>query len=307
MPLLADITEWTTNALNAVSDRIGAKNMDKVADKARGFLANHATQFVAGTIVLMIGIVVTGWVARAMARALEKRNLEPPERLLIIMVARIIMIGLTIMVALDVCGYPIAAVFGGAGVLLVGLGFAMQGLFGNIIAGLTLIFTKPIRVGEYVEIASAQGLVIHVDIISTTLMQLDHSKVVIPNHKIIGEVLRNFGTVRQIVLSVGVAYDSDLPKARELAAQVLARNRRVLTDPTPLVTVTALRDSAIAISIKCWVKVADYELAEGELNEAIVECYRHHQIEIPFPRRDIRIITPIATEITSHEQIQKSK
>ena len=94
-----------------------------------------------------------------MSRVLwDGASLDPPERLLIVLVVRILLLGLTVMVALDVCGYPISAVIAGLGVLGVGVGFAMQGLFGNIIAGVTLIFTKPFRVGEYIEILGVQGL-----------------------------------------------------------------------------------------------------------------------------------------------------
>jgi small conductance mechanosensitive channel len=292
-----------TNALEKVSNATGAEKVGDLADQVTRYLAQHSAQLIGGTIVLAIGIVVTGWVAQALARALEKRqNLERPERLLIIVVVRLLMLGLTLIVALDVCGYPIGAVIAGGSVLAVGIGFAMQGLLSNIIAGLTLIFTKPFRVGEYVEILGAQGLVVHIDIISTTLLQIDHSKVVIPNHKIVGEVLHNFGGVRQLNLSVGVGYQTDLKRARELAAGVLAQSKRVLTEPAPIVAVGALRDSAIAISIKFWVNVADYEHAEGEVNEGIVECFRLHQIEIPFPHREIRIINaPPAARIPTLE------
>jgi small conductance mechanosensitive channel len=188
------------------------------------------------------------------------------------------------------------------------MGFAMQGLFGNIIAGVTLIFTKPFRVGEYIEILGVQGLVSHMDILSTTLLHTDQSKVVIPNHKIIGEVLHNLGAVRQINLLVGVGYQTDLKKARDLVVQILTRNQRILPNPEPIVAVDALRDSAIALSVKSWVKVADYEPAEGEIYEAIVESFRRHQIELPFPRRDIHVIdasTP--RKSSSHENAEKSK
>ncbi|MGD0814515.1 MAG: hypothetical protein ABSA83_12995 [Verrucomicrobiota bacterium] len=108
--------------------------------------------------------------------------------------------------------------------------------------------------------------------------------------------------MRQLHLSVGVGYQTDLKRARELVAQVLAQSKRVLPEPEPIVTVGALRDSAIAISIKFWVNVSDYEWAEGEINEAIVECFRLHQVEIPFPQREVRIINaPAAPKIPSHD------
>jgi small conductance mechanosensitive channel len=303
MPLTADLTEKVTNTLDKVSDVTGTKQVGELAGKASDYLVRHSAQIIGGTIVLMIGVVVSGWVARALSRSLERRqNLDPPERLLIMVVARLLMLSLTVAVVLDVCGYPLKAIIAGLGVLGIGIGFAMQGLLGNIIAGVTLIFTKPFRVGEYIEILGVQGLVSHMDIMTTTLLHTDQSRVVIPNHKIVGEILHNLGTARQVNVVVGVGYQTDLKKARHLILQILARNPRVLPAPAPIVAVDALRDSAIAISIKSWVKVADYEFAAAEINEAVVESFRLHQIEIPFPQHDIRIIhAPTAPAITSHE------
>jgi small conductance mechanosensitive channel len=300
MPLAADIAQSLTNALGKVSDATGTGRVTDLAGKASNYLADHSRQFIAGTIVVVIGIVASSWIARALSWLLERRNLDPPERLLIIMVARLLLLGLTVMAALDVCGFKLGAVIAGVGVLSVGVGFAMQGLLGNIIAGATLIFTKPFRVGEYIEILGVQGLVSHMDILSTTLMHTDQSKVVIPNHKIMGEILHNIGSTRQIRLSIGVGYRTDLPRARELILQVLGASPRVVPTPKPMVGVEALRESAIALFVRFWVKVGDYELAEAELYEAIVECFRRHQVEIPYPRHEIHLIQPsTASQIPS--------
>ena len=152
---------------------------------------------------------------------------------MIVLVIRILLLGLTIMAAADVCGYPVRAVLAGLGVIGLGIGFAMQGLFGNIIAGVTLIFTKPFRVGEYIEIAGVQGQVKTIELFVTVLTHSDMSRVVIPNKKIVGEVLHNYGHIRQLNLSVGVAYGTDLNNALTIARAVLAQNPRVLKDPEP--------------------------------------------------------------------------
>lgn len=290
MALPDDLAKQVTNTLDTVTDVTGTKRVTVLASKATTYLLDHAAQFIGATCVMVIGIVVTGWVARGLMRYLERRKFEPPESLLIIVVVRVLLIGLTILTAWDVCGYSISAVIAGSGALVVGAGLALQGLLGNIIAGMTLIFTKPFRVGEYIEILGSQGLVTHIDIISTTIVQMDHSKIVIPNHKIAGEVLRNFGSIRQVNVSIGIGYQSDLKNAMELAHQALAKNPRVLHKPAPIITIGALRDSAVALSIKSWVKAGDIELAEGELNEAILENFRQNKIEIPFPRRDIYVV-----------------
>ena len=236
------------------------------------------------------------------SRALERQNMDPPVRSLLTRLARLLIIGLALTCALEVAGFKVTALLTGFGVLGVGIGFGMQGLVSNMTAGLTIIFTKPFRVGEYVEVLNVQGVVCHIDIVSTTLTHSDTSKIVIPNHKIIGEIVHNFGTVRQIALTVGVGYQTDLKRAQQLVADALKRNPRVLRDPKPAVVVGALQDSAVTINAYLWVKLHDFGPAQSELNQAIVECLREHQIEIPFPQREIRILNPPALPETSlHE------
>jgi small conductance mechanosensitive channel len=302
MPL-TNITGAVTNVVDTVSDVTGASHLSKMVDGAYDYLFfNKDHNFVGGVFYVLIGFLAARWIGRIISRALEKQDMDPPERNLLTRVARLFVLGLALTCALEIAGFKITALLTGFGVLGVGIGFGMQGLVSNITAGLTVIFTKPFRVGEYVEIVKVQGVVRHVDLISTTLTSVDGSKIVIPNHKIIGEIVHNFGTVRQFTVTVGVGYNMDLKQAQELVADVLARNPRVLKEPKPVVLVGALQDSSIPIQGIAWVKLPDYGMAQSEVSQAIVEYFREHQIDIPFPQREIRILNPAASpEPSLHE------
>jgi len=191
---------------------------------------------------------------------------------------------------LDKFGVQVAPLIAGIGVVGVGIGLAMQGVLGNVMAGLTIIFTKPFRVGEYIEILGVYGQVVNIELFSTTLLHLDNSRVVVPNRKIVGEILHNHGIMRQLDLHVGIAYDADLSKALTMVGQILAANLRVLKDPAPRVGIRELADSAIIIAIEPWVSVPDYAIAQLELYQAVVEQFRAAGIEIPFPHQDIRLL-----------------
>jgi len=128
----------------------------------------------------------------------------------------------TLLVALDKLGFQIAPLVAAVGVAGVGVGFAFHGVLANIIAGLSIVFTKPYRVGEYIELLDVHGQVLTIELFSTTLAQLDQSRVVIPNHKIVGEILHNYGTIRQLQLKVGVAYSANLNEVLAVAKQVVA-------------------------------------------------------------------------------------
>jgi len=114
--------------------------------------------------------------------------------------------------------------------------------------------------------------------------------VVIPNRKIVGEILHNFGTIRQIDIVVGVAYDTDINSAVAAIGAVLQGNSRVLHDPAPVVQTVLLGDSAVSIGIRPWVGVADYRAALGEINKAVLETFRSQGIVMPFPQREVRLV-----------------
>jgi small conductance mechanosensitive channel len=245
-------------------------------------------------IILAVGFFAGRWVAGLVQRTLEKLNLEPPVRLLLLRLVRILVFGLFLILALQNLGVQLLPLIAGLGVAGAGIALAMQGVLGNLVAGLTIIFTKPFRVGEYVSMVGVEGRVEAIDLFSTILSHADLSKVVVPNRKIVGEILHNYGQIRQLDLTVAVAYSTDLNHALATVGEVLTLNPRVLKDPAPVVRVSVLADSAINILIKPWVKVADFGPASGEVNKTIVEEFRARNISIPFPQREVRLLNPAA-------------
>ena len=116
----------------------------------------------------------------------------------------------------------------------------------------------------------------------------------IPNRKIAGEILHNYGSIRQLGLTVRVGYDADLDLAARVAHEVLASNTRVLRDPVPLVLVSALADSSVEIAVRPWVAVPDFGPATGELNQALVAAFRARGIEIALPQQQVRLLASAA-------------
>ena len=127
---------------------------------------------------------------------------------------------------------------------------------------------------------------------STTLIHPDRSRVVIPNRKIVGEILHNFSNIRQLHLTVTVAYGTNLSEALALVRSILASNPAVLKDPAPAVGISQLADSGIAISIDPWVPVAEYGRVQGEVNQALVERFQSVGIHIPYPQHEVRLLSP---------------
>jgi small conductance mechanosensitive channel len=251
-------------------------------------IIRYGFQVLGAIIILTVGVLLARWVGNVSNRWLESRVKEPPMRLLMVRVIRILVMLLTLLVALDKFGFQIAPLVAAVGVAGLGVGLAFQGVLANVVAGLSIIFTKPYRVGEYIEVLNVHGQVMTIELFSTTLLQLDQSRVVIPNRRIVGEILHNYGTIRQLQMKVGVARDANLDQILGVAKEIVAANPRALKEPAPVIGISELADSSFTLSIQPW--VADMISARAELYKAIVERFRASKIEIPFPVREVRLL-----------------
>lgn len=263
---------------------------DEIYAKLIMYFIEHGMQIVTGIAILVVGMFCSRWVGNAAQRWLEKHKLEPQVQHLISRLVKLAVFAVFGVMALGQMGVQITPLLAGIGVAGVGLSLAMQSVLGNLVAGLNIIFAKPFTVGEYIELLGVYGQVQDISLFSTVLLHADNSRVVVPNRKIVGEILHNYGRIRQIAMSVGVAYDADVTLALATVREILERNPKVLKEPAPVVGITSLGDSAVVIAVLPWSTVADYFAVQTEVNQAILEQFAKKKISIPFPQREIRII-----------------
>jgi len=254
----------------------------------------YGFQVAGALVILALGWLLGRWLGGLTRGVLERRHMEPPMVRLTAMVVQIVVLVFTVVIALEKFGFSIAPLVAGIGVAGLGLGIALQGVPSNVVAGLTIIFTKPYRVGEYIELLEVHGDVVAIELFSTTLVHPDRSRVVIPNRKIVGEILHNFGSMRQLDLSVAVGYETDLGQALALVAEVVAESPRVLKEPPAVIGVARLDAPGIQIAVRPWVKVGDIVSAQAELNRAIAERLRLQGIAIGRPIQDVRLFQAAA-------------
>jgi len=196
----------------------------------------------------------------------------------------------TLVVALDKFGFQIAPLVAGIGVAGLGIGIALQGVLSNVVAGLSIIFTKPFKVGEFIQVVGVHGQVSSIELFSTTLVHFDRSRVVIPNRKIVGEILHNYGTIRQLDLRVDVAFATDLERALGAARGAVEADPRVLREPAAVIGVAAVTDARITVAVKPWVTVDSEVAASGDLYRAVLERLRVAGIEVPRSQHDVRML-----------------
>jgi small conductance mechanosensitive channel len=274
-----------TNKLAAATEQLSQLKAEGIR-----YAADKGPALIGAIVILVAGFLLARFVGRLLGKWLERRQLEPPVRMLLLRVAWLVIMALFFMVALGTLGIAVGPLIALMSVAGVGVGLAMQGVLGNLVSGLLIIFTKPFRVGEYIEVVGNYGQVSVIELFSTTLVHPDRSRVVIPNRKISGEILHNYGTIRQHDITVGVAYNTNLPAAIGVINEILARNPRVLKDPAPAVTVSSFGNSAIEIAVRPWSAVQELGPAGAEIRLAIVDAFRARKIEIPFPQMEVRVV-----------------
>jgi small conductance mechanosensitive channel len=271
------------------------ENILDTPDMAARLAVQYGPSLLSAALIMVVGFFVARWAARFAAGSLRRFPLEPPVHDLILRTLKVIVFLVFALMALQNLGIDLLPLIAGLGVVGAGIALALQGVLGNVAAGLTIIFTRPFRVGEYISIAGEEGVVQAITLFSTTLRHSDLSQVVIPNRKIAGEILHNYGEIRQLDLGVQVAYATNLETAVSTVRDVLAANPRVLANPAPMVQAASLGEYAIRIAIRPWVAVKDFGAAPGEINPAVVRALDTAGIEIAVPMHVVRT-APLATK-----------
>ena len=264
--------------------------LDQVKTTAIDLGMKFGPKLLVAILILVAGYIVGRWVGGATTRMLARFQLEPPLRWLVERAVRVLVIGLFAIMALQNLGVELLPLIAGLGVAGAAVALAMQGVLGNIVAGLTIIFTRPFRIGDYISVDKAEGEVLDIGLFNTTLGHADRSRVVVPNRRIVGEIMHNYGGIRQLAVEVAIAGNGDLAAAQAAIHSVLQANARVLKDPAPVVLVTKLGGGQISIAVGPWVRVPDYGAATSEVNQAILESFRHGNIAAPVPQREVRML-----------------
>ena len=241
-------------------------------------------------LILTVGFFVAGWAGRVIHGSLRRFDLEPPVRQLLTRVARVLVVGLFAIMALQNLGVELLPLLAGLGVAGAGIALATQGVLGNMVAGLTIIFTKPYRVGEYIAIAGVEGQVETISLFSTALTHADRSRIVVPNRKVVEKYFTTTAGSASPTSRWAWPMSRILRLALGAISELVRANPRVLAEPAPVIQVDALADSAVQIAVKPWVAVTDYGPVAGELYFSLIEELRRRGIGIPYPQREVRLI-----------------
>lgn len=241
--------------------------------------------------VLLGGYLAIGALRRVMQTALARTKMgEIIKNFLVGAVSKTCW-ALVIVAALDQLGVNVGPLIAGLGVTGFVAGFACQDTLSNFASGLMLAINHPFDVGDFVELSGVTGTVRELNMMATTLVTPDNKKLVIPNKVVWGATITNYNTLgtRRVDMTVGVAYGSDLDKAKEVARSVASALPGVLPEKDVVAEVVSLDNSAVTLTVRAWVNAADYWKCYWTGLPALKEAFDKAGISIPFPQMDVHI------------------
>ncbi|MBM3248480.1 MAG: mechanosensitive ion channel [Candidatus Omnitrophica bacterium] len=254
------------------------------------FSVKYSFQVLGGILVLVLGWIVSKIVGKFIYELLHKYKVDITVGKFIVGFIKLIIIGFAFIVALGKFGIEIAPLIAGISVVGFGTSFALQGPLSNYASGVTLIFTKPFKVGDIIEVAGVTGEVLDMKLPRTELKTVDGETIVIPNKHIVGEVIHNYSDQKRVDIKVGISYKSDVEKAINVVTKVVKDEAHVSKAKEPRVGISEFADSSINIYARLWCKQDDYWDVLFSINKNIFDAFIKNQIEIPFPQRDVHII-----------------
>ncbi len=245
-------------------------------------------------LVFLVGLTVTGWVRRWIARVLLSRTrMDIGVQESIASGIGYLGIVVSIVLAIVVIGIDLSNLALIAGALSVGVGFGLKTVVENFAAGLLLLIERPIKAGDWIVTSGREGIVRKISVRSTELETFDQSSVIVPNSELITQPVENWthkNKTARIIVPVGVAYGSDTARVREVLLACAAANETVMNYPQPQVLFRAFGDSSLDFELRCFIPDAHRRISvSSDLHFAVDAAFREAGIEIAFPQRDLHI------------------
>lgn len=246
-------------------------------------------------IVLLLGFWLTKALVKLVTKKLTSKSKDPnlihlTQRLMYVLAIVIILI-----TTLDLINIPIAAFAFLSGAIAIGFGFGAQNIINNFISGWILMWERPIRIGDFLEVEDAKGVVEEINTRSTRFRRVDGVHMLIPNSKLLENTVINWTLIDKLMrtsVRVGVAYGSPTKKVAELLLQATNSQAEVLSDPAPTVIFDDFGDNSLTFEVNLWIKSnveGGLRTVRSNIRFAIDELFNENDIVISYPQRDVHL------------------
>ncbi len=284
--------------------------LEKVFD-AKLFEINKQPITVANLIMFVLVISVFAVLSRIIRRILRgqvfpRLAIEEGTQYTLLRITHYLIIVIGALVAFQFIGIDLTGLAVIFGLLSVGIGFGLQNITSNFVAGLILLFERPIKVGDRVTVGNTEGDVVAINIRSTTIRSLSNIAIIVPNSEFVSSTVINWTYADQKIrleIDVGVSYSSDLDTVLRCLREVAEEHTEVLTDPGPEVLHSGFDDSSWKMRLRAWIgNPRQHPQIRSALNCAIVRKFRENRVEIPFPQRDVHVRSPLPLPLANAAQ-----
>ncbi|WP_162906862.1 DUF3772 domain-containing protein [Algihabitans albus] len=261
-----------------------------------GGLTISPLDFVLAVIVFLLALATTGIVKRLLSdRLLPQTRLDIGVRHSIVAASGYVGVILALLLGVAALGLDLSNIAIIAGALSVGIGFGLREVVNNFVSGLLLLIERPVKVGDWIVTAGHEGMVKHISVRATEIETFDRASVILPNSELVTQPVTNWthkNRVARTTVKVGVAYGSDTQLVHDLLLSCAQEHPDVLDTPAAYVLFRNFGDSALEFELRAYVRDTDYYLRVGsDLHFAVDRVFREHKISIPFPQRDLHIVT----------------
>jgi small conductance mechanosensitive channel len=269
-----------------------SENMQNVIETAIDLLSTWGLNVIGAIVLLIIGRIVAGWIRTSIIKGLTKVNADASLIPFFASMAYYVALAVVLIAVLNLFGIEttsLIAVLGAAGLAV---DLALQGTLSSFAAGVMLLIFRPIRVGDFVEVAGQAGTVAEISIFSTLLNTGDNVRITIPNAQVYGDTVKNysFNDTRRIDLVMGIGYGDNIGTAVSIIERVITSDERTLADPAPTVAVAELSDSSVNLVVRPWCRKEDYWALRWDLTRKLKEELEAGGCNIPFPQRDVHVL-----------------
>ena len=240
-------------------------------------------------VVFVFGVVIIRLVLKGLGRSLERSKADRTAVSFLRSLVRAGLYAILAVIVLSVLGVPMTSIITVIGTVGLAIGLALQNSLANIAGGFIILFSKPLKVGDFVEFDGITGTVESIAILQTKLRRDDGTTVFIPNGKISDAVILNYTETpnRRLDLSFGIGYNDDADAAKALIHKILREHPNVLQTPSPVVRIGKLGDSAVELYVRAWTTHEHYWALYYDLHEEVKAAFDANGITIPYPQVDV--------------------
>ncbi|WP_394340924.1 mechanosensitive ion channel family protein [Pleomorphovibrio marinus] len=268
--------------------------IESLMDGALAFSLVAIPKIVLAVALYFIGAYIIKFIVKALGTAFDKYDFDKSLSSFLKSFLKGLLYVLLILAVLSTLGVEVTAFIAVLGAAGLAVGLALQGSLSNFAGGVLILVFKPFKVGDTIDAQGTLGGVESIDILYTKVRNFDNKVVTIPNGALANNNITNFSAkpTRRVEMSVGVAYGTNLKKAREVILDVLKKDDRIHADPEPVVLFTNFGDSSLDLSVRCWADAANLWPVYWDKMEEINNALEDNDIVIPFPQRDVHHFFP---------------